>query len=69
MLPLCVQGSGERARAVLTGEVEDVACGLVISSIGYKSIPIDPSVPFDSHRAIVPNNLGRVQKAAGTQYL
>lgn len=60
-----LEGSGEGARAVLTGEVEDVACGLVISSIGYKSLPIDPSVPFDSRKAIVPNNMGRVEKAAG----
>lgn len=49
-----------------TGEVEDVTCGLLISSIGYKSLPIDPSVPFDSHKAIVPNNMGRVQHTAGT---
>uniref|UniRef100_A0A3Q3VX67 NADPH:adrenodoxin oxidoreductase, mitochondrial n=1 Tax=Mola mola TaxID=94237 RepID=A0A3Q3VX67_MOLML len=60
-----LEGSGERARAVLTGEVEDVSCGLVISSIGYKSIPIDPSVPFDSRQAIVPNKMGRVQQATG----
>ncbi|XP_070708290.1 NADPH:adrenodoxin oxidoreductase, mitochondrial [Pempheris klunzingeri] len=60
-----LEGSGEGARAVLTGEVEDVTCGLVISSIGYKSLPIDPSVPFDSSKAIVPNNMGRVQQAAG----
>nr|XP_057918083.1 NADPH:adrenodoxin oxidoreductase, mitochondrial isoform X2 [Doryrhamphus excisus] len=60
-----LEGSGEAARAVLTNEVEDVTCGLVISSIGYKSLLIDPSVPFDSHRAIVPNQMGRVQQAAG----
>lgn len=60
-----LEGSGEAARAVLTGEVEDVACGLVISSIGYKSLPIDPSVPFDSSKAIVPNTMGRVQQATG----
>ncbi|XP_047232127.1 NADPH:adrenodoxin oxidoreductase, mitochondrial isoform X2 [Girardinichthys multiradiatus] len=60
-----LEGSGERAQAVLTGEVEDVSCGLVISSIGYKSHPIDPSVPFDSRRAIVPNSVGRVHQAAG----
>uniref|UniRef100_UPI0037E97373 NADPH:adrenodoxin oxidoreductase, mitochondrial isoform X2 n=1 Tax=Semicossyphus pulcher TaxID=241346 RepID=UPI0037E97373 len=60
-----LEGSGDSSRAVLTGEVEDVTCGLVISSIGYKSLPIDPSVPFDSHKAIVPNNMGRVQQAAG----
>lgn len=60
-----LEGSGEAARAVLTGEVEDVPCGLVISSIGYKSLPIDPSVPFDSHKAIVPNIMGRVHQVAG----
>ncbi|KAI9529386.1 hypothetical protein NQZ68_011091 [Dissostichus eleginoides] len=60
-----LEGSGEGARAVLTGEMEDVSCGLIISSIGYKSLSIDPSVPFDSHRAIVPNNMGRIQEAPG----
>ncbi|XP_075949334.1 NADPH:adrenodoxin oxidoreductase, mitochondrial isoform X1 [Anarhichas minor] len=60
-----LEGSGEGARAVLTGEVEDVTCGLVISSIGYKSLPIHPSVPFDSRKAVVPNSMGRVEQAAG----
>lgn len=64
---MCVQGSGEGARAVLTSEVEDVACGLIISSIGYKSISIDPSVPFDNRKAVVPNEMGRVQQAAGME--
>ncbi|CAI5659638.1 NADPH:adrenodoxin oxidoreductase, mitochondrial [Oreochromis niloticus] len=60
-----LEGSGEGAHAVLTGEVEDVSCGLVVSSIGYKSLPIDPSVPFDSRKAIIPNTMGRVKQAAG----
>ncbi|XP_071329324.1 NADPH:adrenodoxin oxidoreductase, mitochondrial [Trachinotus anak] len=60
-----LEGSGEGAQAVLTGEVEDVTCGLVISSIGYRSLPIDPSVPFDTHKAIIPNTMGRVQRAPG----
>uniref|UniRef100_A0A3B3Y873 NADPH:adrenodoxin oxidoreductase, mitochondrial n=1 Tax=Poecilia mexicana TaxID=48701 RepID=A0A3B3Y873_9TELE len=60
-----LEGSGDAARAVLTGEVEDVSCGLVISSIGYKSLPIDPAVPFDSHRAVMPNSVGRVHQAPG----
>ncbi|KAG7232856.1 hypothetical protein INR49_008024 [Caranx melampygus] len=58
-----LEGSGEAARVVHTGEVEDVACGLVISSIGYKSLPIDQSVPFDPQKAIVPNTMGRVHEA------
>lgn len=60
-----LEGSGEGARAVPTGEVEEVACGIVISSIGYKSLPIDPSVPFDPRNAIVPNSMGRVQDSTG----
>uniref|UniRef100_A0A673INE2 NADPH:adrenodoxin oxidoreductase, mitochondrial n=1 Tax=Sinocyclocheilus rhinocerous TaxID=307959 RepID=A0A673INE2_9TELE len=48
-----------------TGQLEDVDCGLIISSIGYKSIPIDPAVPFDPQKAIVPNEMGRVQDTAG----
>ncbi|KAM8889153.1 NADPH:adrenodoxin oxidoreductase, mitochondrial [Synchiropus picturatus] len=60
-----LEGSGDSARAVLTGEVEDISCGLVIGSIGYKSLAIDPSVPFDSSKAIVPNIMGRVHQTAG----
>ncbi|XP_034050070.1 NADPH:adrenodoxin oxidoreductase, mitochondrial isoform X2 [Thalassophryne amazonica] len=60
-----LEGSGEGARAVLTGKVEELTCGLIISSIGYQSLPIDPSVPFDSHQAVVPNMNGRVRDAAG----
>ncbi|XP_047465809.1 NADPH:adrenodoxin oxidoreductase, mitochondrial [Mugil cephalus] len=60
-----LEGSGEGAKALLTGEVEDVPCGLVISSIGYKSLPIDPTLPFDSHKAIIPSINGRVQQASG----
>lgn len=63
---LCLyQGSGESVRAEATGQLEDVDCGLIISSIGYKSISIDPAVPFDPRRAIVPNEMGRVQDTAG----
>uniref|UniRef100_A0A673IE63 NADPH:adrenodoxin oxidoreductase, mitochondrial n=1 Tax=Sinocyclocheilus rhinocerous TaxID=307959 RepID=A0A673IE63_9TELE len=66
-----LEGSGESACACAcacsdpTGQLEDVDCGLIISSIGYKSIPIDPAVPFDPQKAIVPNEMGRVQDTAG----
>ncbi|KAL1264797.1 hypothetical protein QQF64_005152 [Cirrhinus molitorella] len=60
-----LEGSGESVRAEPTGQLEDVGCGLIISSIGYKSIPIDPAVPFDPRKAIVPNEMGRVQDTAG----
>ncbi|XP_036427990.1 NADPH:adrenodoxin oxidoreductase, mitochondrial [Colossoma macropomum] len=60
-----LEGSGEDAKAVPTGQMEDLECGMVISSIGYKSLPIDPCVPFDPRSAIVPNNMGRVKDTAG----
>lgn len=43
-----------------TGVYEDLPCGLVFRSIGYKSIPIDDHVPFDSRKGVVPNINGRV---------
>lgn len=60
-----LEGSGESARAVPTGEMEELECGLVLSSIGYQSLPLDPSVPFDPKLGIIPNSLGRVQGVPG----
>lgn len=45
--------------------MEELECGLVLSSIGYRSLPLDPAVPFDSQRGIIPNSMGRVQGAPG----
>lgn len=59
------QGVGEAARAVPTGEMEDLPCGLVLSSVGYKSRPIDPSVPFDAKLGVIPNVEGRVADVPG----
>ncbi|KAG9267239.1 NADPH:adrenodoxin oxidoreductase, mitochondrial [Astyanax mexicanus] len=60
-----LEGSGEDAKAVPTGQMEDLECGMVISSIGYKSLPIDPCVPFEHRGAIIPNDMGRVLDTAG----
>lgn len=48
-----------RQVAVGTGEYEDIECGLVLKSIGYKSVPVD-GLPFDPYRGVVPNSRGRV---------
>lgn len=45
--------------AVGTGEFEDLKCGMVLKSIGYKSVPVD-GLPFDHKKGIVPNDKGRV---------
>ncbi|XP_026936386.1 NADPH:adrenodoxin oxidoreductase, mitochondrial isoform X3 [Sagmatias obliquidens] len=60
-----LEGVGEATRAVPTGAVEDLPCGLVLSSIGYKSRPIDPSVPFDPKLGVIPNMEGRVVDVPG----
>ncbi|CAK7344251.1 unnamed protein product [Dovyalis caffra] len=45
--------------AVGTGLYEDLDCGLVLKSIGYKSVPVD-GLPFDHEKGVVPNIRGRV---------
>ncbi|XP_022731058.1 NADPH:adrenodoxin oxidoreductase, mitochondrial isoform X2 [Durio zibethinus] len=45
--------------AVGTGQSEDLSCGIVLKSIGYKSVPVD-GLPFDNPKGVVPNIKGRV---------
>ncbi|XVE70454.1 hypothetical protein DITRI_Ditri10aG0073700 [Diplodiscus trichospermus] len=51
-------GPGKQT-AVGTGKFEDLACGIVLKSIGYKSVPVD-GLPFDNQKGVVPNIKGRV---------
>lgn len=60
-----LEGSVASAKAIQTEDIEDLECGLVLSSIGYKSHSIDPSVPFDQQQGVIPNKLGRVLHAPG----
>ncbi|KAM6377025.1 NADPH:adrenodoxin oxidoreductase, mitochondrial isoform 1-T1 [Pluvialis apricaria] len=60
-----LEGSGDSAKAIPTGDVEELECGLVLSSIGYRSLPLDPAVPFDTQRGIIPNSSGRVDGVPG----
>jgi ferredoxin--NADP+ reductase len=46
-------------RAVSTGVEEEIACGLVLRSIGYRGRPVD-DIPFDHQRGLVRNDGGRV---------
>ncbi|MFM1919354.1 MAG: hypothetical protein RLZZ303_988 [Candidatus Hydrogenedentota bacterium] len=48
-----------KQKAIGTGEMETLPCGLVFRSIGYKGLPL-PGIPFDERRGVVPNELGRV---------
>ncbi|MGB0092908.1 MAG: FAD-dependent oxidoreductase [Solirubrobacteraceae bacterium] len=51
-------GNG-RLRAIPTDEVEEIDCGLVLRSIGYRGQPVD-DVPFDHARGLIRNVGGRV---------
>ncbi|KAG8639594.1 NADPH:adrenodoxin oxidoreductase, mitochondrial isoform X2 [Manihot esculenta] len=51
-------GPGKRV-AVGTGQFEDLDCGMVLKSIGYKSVPVD-GLPLDHQKGVVANVGGRV---------
>jgi ferredoxin--NADP+ reductase len=46
-------------RAVGTGEFFEIACGLVIPAVGYRSLPV-VDVPFDDKNFVVVHDDGRV---------
>src|ERR1700761_1529569 len=49
-----VAGDDGRVRAEPTGETEDIACGLVLRSIGYRGTPL-AGIPFDERRGLIRN--------------
>jgi len=46
-------------KAVGTGEMHDISCGLVVAAIGYRADPI-PGLPYDEARGIIPNDRGKI---------
>ena len=54
-----LQGEPSRQVARETGEVEELACGVLFRSIGYRGVPI-AGIPFDDVRGIFPNRDGRL---------
>ncbi len=53
-------------KAVGTGVTEDIECGLVFRSIGYRGEPVD-TVPFEEKRGLICNAGGRVTDVEGNQ--
>ena len=49
-----------KGEVVPTQTLETIKCGLVLRSIGYKAIPIDPSLPIDHKTGTIMNQSGRV---------
>jgi ferredoxin/flavodoxin---NADP+ reductase len=46
-------------RARDAGEREEIDCGLVLRSVGYRGVPLE-GIPFDDRRGVIPNEGGRV---------
>lgn len=61
-----LSGPAEAQKATPTGVTERIPAGLVLKSIGYKSISV-PGIPFDEKKAVVRNDKGRVVTEAGVQ--
>jgi ferredoxin/flavodoxin---NADP+ reductase len=60
-----VRGEDGAVRARAAGdEVETIACGLVLRSVGYRAVPL-PGVPFEERRFVLPNERGRVHTPDG----
>jgi ferredoxin--NADP+ reductase len=62
LLPLIVSGRSRVEKmsfAHRSGDTEDIACGLVFSSVGRRTIPL-AGVPYDEHRGVHANIDGRV---------
>jgi len=52
-------GEPGRQVAEATGDMQELACGLLFRSIGYRGVAIS-GVPFDAARGVIPNRDGRV---------
>ncbi|TQF65351.1 4Fe-4S ferredoxin [Rhodococcus spelaei] len=59
-----VVGSDGRVRVEPTEDLELLDAGLVLTSIGYRGVPID-GVPFDHEAGVLPNEDGRVLDGVG----
>jgi ferredoxin--NADP+ reductase len=59
-----VTTEGGRVRAEPTGETEEIECGLVLRSIGYRGTPL-AGIPFDDRRGLIRNEAGRVWNEEG----
>lgn len=63
VLEKCVlQGEPHRQSAVSTGEEVVLPCDLLLTSIGYKTLPISPDLPFNYNSHTIPHLEGRVVK-------
>ncbi|XP_012253191.2 NADPH:adrenodoxin oxidoreductase, mitochondrial isoform X3 [Athalia rosae] len=45
-----------------TDKYEDIKCGLALRCIGYKSVQVDPNIPFDSKNGRVKAQFGKIDE-------
>lgn len=55
----------ENPKAVSTEKTTDLPCGMIMTSIGYQGIQLDPDLPFDHSKGVVSNENGRVTGIPG----
>lgn len=48
-----LEGDLLKKKAILTDVRETIDCSLAVPSIGYKSVQMDPSIPFDFEHGVV----------------
>lgn len=48
-----------------TGLRETIPCGMIIKSIGYKSLPLSDELPFDHIKGVIRQKEGRVEGMPG----
>ncbi|PMP84335.1 MAG: NADP oxidoreductase, partial [Chloroflexus aggregans] len=54
-----VQAADGSLRPRGTGVTEEISCGMILRSVGYRGVPL-PDVPFDEASGTIPNRNGRV---------
>ncbi|KAK3878439.1 hypothetical protein Pcinc_017022 [Petrolisthes cinctipes] len=60
-----LEGEQGRERAVTSTETEVMECGLVLRSIGYQGVSIDPSIPFNDNTGTIQHIDSRVMGMEG----
>jgi ferredoxin/flavodoxin---NADP+ reductase len=55
-------------RACATDTTEELECGIVFRSIGYRGTPLE-GLPFDERQGTIPHELGRILHESGEQLL
>jgi ferredoxin--NADP+ reductase len=59
-----LRDEGTGLRACSTDTVEELACGIVFRSIGYRGTPLE-GLPFDDARGTIPHEAGRILDSDG----